>query len=124
MGLEDKRQLKRSLCYFDVHEETTGKIIGNAYDIHHEGFGLISKSEVPLFEELSICVKTQGTDASIQLVIKGIWNRVHEEPVHYNTGCRIINPPPETIHAINELVKSLTKRTGRPVKFSAPVASA
>ena len=107
--MEDKRQLKRSLCYLDVHEETTGKLIGNANDIHHEGLRLISKSEVPLFEELSICVKTPGTDTSIHLVIKGVWNQAHVEPVHYNTGCLIINPSPETIHAINELVKSLIK---------------
>ena len=65
-------------------------------------------------QELDISVKTPGRDVCIQLTIKGVWNKSHEEPLHYSnrtvTGCRIIDPSPETTHAINELLMALTSK--------------
>ena len=124
MEPKDKRKLVRSLCYLDVHDQRTGEVIGNANDIHQEGLRLVSKVELPLFEELAISVLSPDNNDSIHLVVKGVWNQAHEEPVHYNTGCQIINANPEIVHAINELIKSLTKRK-KPIYSSfEPTASA
>jgi len=124
MDPKDKRKLVRSLCYLDVHDQKTGEVIGNANDIHHEGIRLVSKAELPLFEELEINVKSPDRNDSIHLVVKGVWNQAHEEPVHYNTGCQIINTNPEITHAINELIKSLTTRKKNTYSPFEPTATA
>jgi hypothetical protein len=98
--LEDKRRHKRSLCHFKVIKEETGEHIGHVGDIHHEGLNLISENEIPLNDDLSICVETLDEDVNISLVVKGVWNQMNEESNHYETGCQIINPTSETINAI------------------------
>ena len=97
---EDKRKHQRSLCYLKVIKEGTGEYIGHVDDIHHEGLSLVSEGEIPLHDNLSICVETLEEDVKISLVVKGVWNQKNEEPDHYITGCQIINPSSEAIDSI------------------------
>jgi hypothetical protein len=101
--LEKKRKLERILCYLKVIKEQTGEEIGQVGDIHHEGLNLISENEIPLYDDLSICIENQEEEIKISLVVKGIWNQKSEDTKHYITGCQIINPSSETIEAIKKL---------------------
>jgi hypothetical protein len=98
--LKDKRKHKRSLCNLKVIKEDTGEHIGHVGDIHHEGLILISENEIPLNDDLSICVETLEEEINISLVVKGVWNKMNDESKCYETGCQIINPSSETINAI------------------------
>ena len=110
---QEKRKLKRSLCYLKAMEHETGDLIGHVGDIHHEGLNLVTKREVPLSSDLSIMVEEPESDQRISLVIKGVWNQRHDEPVHFRTGCQIINPSQETIDAINKLIELFQSGTKR-----------
>ena len=83
---DDRRNLDRMLCYLDVFDQTTGDLIGNANDIHHEGLNLISKEELPLLNNLSIWVEDLRDNVRIPLVIEGVWNQMEKNPVYFSTG--------------------------------------
>jgi hypothetical protein len=110
--LEEKRKIKRSLCYLKAIKKETGDHIGHVGDIHHEGLNLISEDKIPLEDDLHIYIETPGEEIKIPLIVKGIWNQINEEPKHYITGCQIINPSSESAKAIYELIESL-KMGGR-----------
>jgi hypothetical protein len=115
--LEDKRKLERRICYLDAYEQATDDLIGNASNIHPEGLMLISKAEIPLFKDLSISLVVPGYEESkIQLVINGVWNREYKYPEldFFNTGCRLIEPTPEVISALNNLYVALGKGAKSP----------
>ena len=116
--LEGKRKLERSLCYLKAINEETGEHIGHVGDINNGGLNLISKSEIPLHDDLTVCVETLEEEVKISLVIKGVWNQMNEEPNHYRTGCQIINPSPEIIDTIYKLVEALKNGGRRPFKYS------
>jgi hypothetical protein len=120
--LDDKRRHQRSLCYLKAIEEQTGKHIGHVGDIHHGGLNLISEYELPLHDDLSICVETLEEEVIISLVIKGVWNQMNEEPKHYRTGCQIIEPTSEIIDAIQELTEALKKGGRNPFKYNSPIS--
>jgi hypothetical protein len=120
--MEDKRKLERSLCYLKAIKEDTGEHIGHVGDIHHEGLNLVSKNEIPLHDDLSICVETLVEEVIISLVVKGVWNQTNEEPKHYRTGCQIIDPSSEIVEAIYELVETLKKGGRNPFKYNSPMA--
>ncbi len=111
--MEERRKQKRSLCIIDVFDQTTGEIIGNAVDIHHEGLNLISKDKMPLLSDLSIYLEDPVNEITIPLIIKGVWNQVNKDPVYYNTGCQIVDPSPEIICSINDLLENSQKSVER-----------
>jgi hypothetical protein len=116
--LEDKRRHQRSLCYLKAIKAETGEHIGHVGDIHHEGLNIVTENEIPLSDDISICVETLEEEIQISLVIKGIWNQMNEEPTHYKTGCKIIDPSSETIDAIHKLIETLKNGGRRPFKYS------
>jgi hypothetical protein len=119
--LEDKRNHQRSLCYLKAIKEDTGEQIGHVGDIHHEGLNLISEDEIPLQDDLTICIETLGEEIKISLIIKGVWKKMYEEPTHYKTGCQIINQSSDTVDAIQKLVESLQKGGRKPFKYTTSV---
>jgi hypothetical protein len=121
--LEEKRKFERSLCYLKAIKEETGEHIGHVGDIHHGGLNIISEDELPLHDDLSICVETPREEVRISLVIKGVWNQTNDEPEHYRTGCQIINPSSEIVDAIYKLIEALKKGGRNPFKYNSPMAS-
>lgn len=122
--MEERRKLERSLCYLDVIDEVTGKLVGNANDINLGGLMLISKDEIPLQTDIPVCVDIPNNDVRIQLVINGVWNQINRNPDFYNTGCRIVSASTESINAIIEFYETLKKRTRNAYKFIYHSASA
>jgi hypothetical protein len=120
--MEEKRKFERTLCYLKAIKDDTGEHIGHVGDIHHEGLNLVSKDEIPLNDDLSICLETLEEEVKIPLVVKGVWNQMHEEPKHYKTGCQVINPSSEAIDAIYNLVEALNKGGRNPFKYNEPMA--
>jgi hypothetical protein len=120
---EERRKIERSLCYLDVIEPTTRQLIGHAGDINCEGLNLITKSKIPLSEDLLICVEFPGNDTCVSLVLRSIWSELYQEPFFYKTGCQIIEPSSETIRLLNQLVGSLVKGVKRSFKYTRKVAS-
>ena len=119
--MKKNRKLERSLCYLKAIKDDTGEHIGHVGDIHHEGLNLISEDEIPLHDDVSICVETLEEEVKIPLVIRGVWTQMNEEPNHYSTGCQIINPSSETVEAIYELIEALKKGGRNPFKYNSPI---
>jgi hypothetical protein len=107
--LGEKRRLKRSLCYLDVIEQTSGNFMGTATNIHHEGMMLVSMFQPALFLDVPIWVEDPNIKDKIPLVINGIWSQMNMHPVSYYTGCRIVDPSPEAICEINGLIEEITQ---------------
>ena len=116
--MKKNRKLERSLCYLKAIKEGAEELIGHVGDIHYEGLNIVSENELPLHDDLTICLETLEDEFKISLVIKGVWNQMNDEPTHYTTGCQIIDPTSETIDAINKLIESLKKGGRRPFKYS------
>lgn len=109
--MEEKRKLKRFILYFNVIEQTSGRLLGYSGDIHQKGLMLVSKYEIPLIMDIPVLVQVPGevgVKSEIPLVINGIWNQLNMNPHFYNTGCRIVDPSQGVIDAINELVKEFS----------------
>jgi hypothetical protein len=115
--VEEKRKLERSLCYLKAIKEEAGKHIGHVCDIHHEGLNLISEDEIPLHDDLTICVETLEEEVRNSLTVKGVWKHMYEKPKYYKTGCQIINPSSETIDAIYKIVEFLQKGARKPFRI-------
>ena len=122
--MEERRKLGRSLCYLDIIDPATGKLLGNANDINHGGLMLISKDEIPLQTDIPVCVDIPNNDVRIQLVINGVWNQINRNPDFYNTGCRIVSASTESINAIISFYETLKKSTRNAYKFMCHSASA
>jgi len=121
--LKERRKHKRSLCLIDVFNQRTSDLIGHVGDIHHEGLNLISKDKIPLFSDLSILLKDPVNKITIPLIIKGLWNRMNENPVYYNTGCQIDEPSPELLCSINDMLEK-SKETAERRFTTVPSSSA
>ena len=117
--LDNQRKLERALCYLNAFDQASGILIGHVDDIHHEGLNLTSKIEIELFKEFPIWAEIpiyENIISRFPLVIKGVWNKEHTSPDHFRTGCRIIEPGPEAINAIDKIIlfsesKSVLKKT-------------
>ena len=108
--MEERREHKRSIHYLNVIEQTTGKLIGRTGDIHHTGLSLVSELEIPLLMDVYVWLEVPGEKEiknRVPLVINGTWNQMNRNPVFYNTGCWIVNPPRDAISAIEKLIEDL-----------------
>ncbi len=114
---EDRRNLDRMLCYLDVFDQTTGDLIGNANDIHHEGLNLISKEELPLLNELSIWVEDPRDNVRIPLVIEGVWNQMEKNPVYYSTGCKVHISASVDSHTLNGFIEKIKNKVKTKTKL-------
>ena len=104
----DKRKLKRFSVRLKVYENTTGKLLGYAEDLHTEGMKLMSKSQLPDRTELKICFGTlnsEDDDKKIEVSAFKVWSSFTDtEPRHYYSGLHFISPSDETLDCIEDLI--------------------
>jgi hypothetical protein len=111
--MEKRRKPERFNLNLDVIEQTTDNYIGSTGNIHHEGLMLISKVELALSLDIPIWLEMlgdKGIESKIPLFINGVWNKKTMYHGIYHTGCRIVEPSPEDIHEIDELMSYKQKR--------------
>ena len=122
--MEERRIHARTLCYLDVIDPMTGRLLGSANNINHGGLLLISKTEIPLESEMQVLIQFPNNPLKTRLVITGLWNQCNREPDFYYTGCRIVDASEEDMNLIismNETMKTGSRKAIKSHRYLASV---
>lgn len=111
IGVNEKRRQKRFVVNVKVFNMDSGDLLGYSANMHTRGMMISSTEKIPLLLEFNVKVEhiRIADDELFQLPlrIRSLWNGPSKNPDFYNTGFLILDPTPETDHAIMQLVDEL-----------------
>jgi hypothetical protein len=108
--MKERRKLKRKYMVFfgRVFDLTTTQPIGNVADITPAGIMIISNQPIELNKvfklRLDLPEHIFGID-HLDLEGRSIWQSPDIDPMHYNTGFKLLNITPEQTDIIDRIIQ-------------------
>ena len=110
----EKRRQKRFIVNVKIFDQDTGELLGYSANMHTRGMMISSIEEIPLLKEFNVNIEhiRMADDELVQIPvrIRSLWAGPSNNPDFYNTGFLILDPTPETNHAILQLIDELAVR--------------
>lgn len=109
----EHRQLKRwhLIYYLRVFDNQTGEVIGNLVDVTTEGLMLVSDKEITGDKDYVLKMEYPAREnrAKGEVILNAhkLWSKVDINSIFYDTGFRLINPSPQAIAVIRDLIEEL-----------------
>ena len=111
VSINDKRRRKRFIVNVKVFNMDGGDLLGYSANMHTRGMMISSTEAIPLLKEFKVIIEhlRMADDVLVQIPvrIRSLWGGPSNNPDFYNTGFLILDPAPETDHAIMQLIDEL-----------------
>ena len=111
--MSEKRNLSRIKINNNlrVFDNETDALLGYASDVNFGGLMLIGESHIETHRmhrlRMEIPVKGHKTE-HISLEAESLWSRQDADPEFYDTGFRLIDPTPNAVRMIRQLIDDVT----------------
>ncbi|WP_339530666.1 PilZ domain-containing protein [Pseudomonas mucidolens] len=93
-------------CFLQVFNRLTDKPIGYLGNVSEDGLMLISELPMMVEVDFELCLKIPGSQADVQIIdltAKCLWSHEDINPLHYDSGFRVVQAGPE----YRQLIKAL-----------------
>ena len=111
--MSEQRSLSRIKItyYLRVFDNETETLLGHVGDINLDGLMLIGESPIETHRIYSLRMEIPGSghkNEHISLEAESAWSRQDANPDFYDTGFRLIDPTPNSVRMIRELIDDFT----------------
>ena len=107
--MDDRRKLKRKYLVFftRVFDLQSGKLLGQLADVTAQGAMIISGDPIQVENVYQLRMELpDDTFAAdhMDFLARSVWSKPDIDPEFYNTGFQLIDPTPEQIQIIEQII--------------------